>query len=447
MTLIRGGEFDAYWKKQTVSAEDAAEDGKRDVERTVRRIIDEVRLRGDAAAREFTAQFDRVSLERFEVSGGAMDAAFERLCETDAELASALELARDNIHRFAVEQRKQFFDFECEVAPGVIAGQRVIPVQKAAIYAPAGRFPLISSVLMGVIPALVAGVEEAFVASPPVQDGSGLPDWRILAAVRIAGGVRAARIRAFAIGGAQAIAAFAFGAGAIPRADVIAGPGNKYVAVAKRLLFGETGVDFVAGPTDVLVIAGQDANPDIIAADMIAQAEHDPDARARVLAPDADLAGRIMQAVEKRLAASTAYAAKTARVSLDAGGLLITYTDEDEAARIANVIAPEHLELQCGDEANGRLLPRLKNYGALFIGEKAAEVIGDYSAGTNHTLPTSGCARFTGGLSVRHFLKTATTLRCTGGAGYAPVVKAAETIARAEGLAGHAESAGMRLSR
>ncbi|MDR1072933.1 MAG: histidinol dehydrogenase [Treponema sp.] len=442
MIAITGGEFDAYWKSRTVSAGGGVE---RDVERAVRRIIDEVRERGDAAAREFTAQFDRASLERFEVPGDAMDAAFERLRETDPALAAALEMARDNIHRFAVEQRKQFFDFECEVAPGVIAGQRVIPVQKAAIYAPAGRFPLISSVLMGVVPALAASVEEVFVASPPVQDGSGLPDWRILAAVRIAGGVRAASVRAFAIGGAQAIAAFAFGTGTIPRADVIAGPGNKYVAVAKRLLFGETGVDFVAGPTDVLVIAGRDADPDIIAADMIAQAEHDPDARARVLAPDVALAGRIMQAVEERLAASSV--AETARASLDAGGIIITYADEDEAAYIANAIAPEHLELQCGDEANERLLPRLKNYGALFIGEKAAEVIGDYSAGTNHTLPTSGCARFTGGLSVRHFLKTVTTLRCTEGAGYAPVVKAAGTIARAEGLAGHAESARMRLSR
>ncbi|MDR0707453.1 MAG: histidinol dehydrogenase [Treponema sp.] len=441
MIILAGGEFDVHWKSQTVSGADG--DMEREVRRSVRRIIDEVRRRGDAAAREFTAQFDRVSLERFEVPGGAVEAAFERLRATDAELAAALELARDNIHRFAVEQRKQFFDFECEVAPGVIAGQRVIPAQKAAIYAPAGRFPLISSVLMGVVPALAAGVEEVFVASPPVRDGSGLPDWRILAAVRVAGGVRAAAVRAFAIGGAQAIAALAFGTETIPRADVIAGPGNKYVAAAKRLLFGEAGVDFVAGPTDVLVIAGPDADPDVIAADMIAQAEHDPDARARVLAPDADLAGRIVQAVEKRRGAS----AETARASLDAGGLVIIYADEDEAARIANIIAPEHLELQCGDEANKRLLPRLRNYGALFIGEKAAEALGDYSAGTNHTLPTSGCARFTGGLSARHFLKTVTTLRCTEGAGYAPVVKAAETIARAEGLAGHAESAKMRLGR
>lgn len=456
MTLITGGEFDAYWKSQTGGGA-GGENAAGDVERGVRRVIDDVRRRGDAAAREWTAQFDRASPERFEVSGDAMDAAFERLRTTNAELAAALEMARDNIRRFAVEQRKQFFDFEYEIAPGVIAGQRVIPAQKAAIYAPAGLFPLISSVLMGVVPALAAGVEEVFVASPPAHDGGGLPDWRILAAIRIAGGaragdsraanIRAANIRAFAIGGAQAIAAFAFGTETIPRADVIAGPGNKYVAAAKRLLFGEAGIDFVAGPTDVLVIAGPDANPDIIAADMIAQAEHDPDARARVLAPNAALAGRVMQAVEKRLAASMERAAKTARASLDAGGLIVTYTDENEAARIANIIAPEHLELQCGDEANERLLPRLKNYGALFIGEKAAEALGDYSAGTNHTLPTSGCARFTGGLSVRHFLKTVTTLRCAEGAGYAPVVKAAETIARAEGLAGHAESAKARLSR
>ncbi|MDR2783499.1 MAG: histidinol dehydrogenase [Treponema sp.] len=446
MTLITGGEFDVYWKSRAVSGNGAAGGMECDVERSVRRIIDEVRQRGDAAAREWTLRFDHTALKRFEVADDAIEAAFERLHATDTELAAALKMARDNIHRFALEQRKQFFDFECEIARGVIAGQRVIPAQKAAIYAPAGRFPLISSVLMGVVPALAAGVEEVFVASPP--DGSGLPDWRILAAVRIAGDARATGIRAFAIGGAQAIAAFAFGTETIPRADVIVGPGNRYVAAAKRLLFGEAGIDFVAGPTDVLVIAGPDADPDIIAADMVAQAEHDPDARARVLAPDAGLAGRIMQAVEKRLAALTTgeTASVVARTSLDGGGLIITYADEHEAARIANIIAPEHLELQCGDEANERLLPQLRNYGSLFIGEKAAEVLGDYSAGTNHTLPTYGCARFTGGLSVRHFLKTVTTLHCTEGAGYEPVVKAAETIARAEGLAGHAESAKMRLS-
>ncbi|MDR2194789.1 MAG: histidinol dehydrogenase [Treponema sp.] len=432
MNIITGNEFDAYWKSRTADA-----GGDEDALDRVRRIIADVRLRRDEAVRAFTAQFDKSAPERFEVPREAADAAYRRLQTTDPALTDALNIARDHINQFALEQRKQFFDFEYEVSPGVVAGQRVIPVQKAAIYVPAGRFPLISSVLMGVIPVRAAGVEEVFVASPPVRDG--LPDWRILAAVRIAD----ENTRVFAIGGAQAVAALALGTETVPRVDVIAGPGNKYVAAAKRLLFGETGIDFIAGPTDVLIIADERAHPDTVAADMLAQAEHDPDARARVLTSSEASAARIARAVEERLAALPT--AETARASLEAGGLVIIYADEDEAVRIANAIAPEHLELQCCDETNDRLLPRLKNYGALFIGEKAAEVLGDYSAGTNHTLPTSGSARFSGGLSVRHFLKTVTTLRCSEGAGYAPVVKAAEIIARAEGLIGHSESAKLRL--
>ncbi|MDR2792074.1 MAG: histidinol dehydrogenase [Treponema sp.] len=435
MKTITGSEFDAYWKRQAAVRED---EGVLD---RVRCIIADVRRRGDEAVRAFTDQFDKSSPERFEVPREAVEAAYERLRTTDPELMDALKTARDHINRFAREQKKQFFDFEYEVSPGVIAGQRVIPVQKAAVYAPAGRFPLISSVLMGVIPALAAGVEDVFVVSPPVRDG--LPDWRIPAAVCIAG----EGVRVFAIGGAQAIAAFALGTETVPRVDVIAGPGNKYVAAAKRLLFGEVGIDFIAGPTDVLIItdacADAPAHADTVAADMLAQAEHDPDARARVLTPNEASAERIARALEKQVAVLPT--AETARSSLEAGGLIITYADEDEAVRIANAIAPEHLELQCCDEANTRLLPRLKNYGALFIGEKAAEVLGDYSGGTNHTLPTSGSARFSGGLSVRHFLKTVTTLRCGKGAGYMRAMKAAETIARAEGLAGHGESARIRL--
>jgi histidinol dehydrogenase len=432
MKIITGNEFDVYWKTQSAVA---GEDG--DALDRARRIIADVRLRKDEAVRAWTAQFDKSAPERFEVPRDVVEAAYGRLRATDPELMDALNTARDHINRFALEQRKQFFDFEYEVSPGVIAGQRVIPVQKAAVYVPAGRFPLISSVLMGVIPALAAGVEEVFAASPPTRDG--LPDWRILAAVRIAG----ESVRVFAIGGAQAIAALALGTETIPRVDVIAGPGNKYVSAAKRLVFGEVGIDFIAGPTDVLIIADEGTRPDIIAADMLAQAEHDPDARARVLTPNEASAERIARALEARLAVLPT--AKTARSSLEAGGLAVIYADEDEAVRIANVIAPEHLELQCRDETNTRLLPRLKNYGALFIGEKAAEILGDYSAGTNHTLPTSGSARFSGGLSVRHFLKTVTTLRCGEGGAYRRTVKAAETIARAEGLAGHSESAKIRL--
>jgi histidinol dehydrogenase len=244
----------------------------------------------------------------------------------------------------------------------------------------------------------------------------------------------------------------AYGAGTIPRVDVIAGPGNKYVAAAKRLLYGEVGIDFVAGPTDVLIIAdgrdpdlrtmiaGRASFEDIIAADLLAQAEHDPDARARALLPSRDLAGRVESAVEKRLAVLPT--AACARASLDAGGLIVVYPSMEAAGRIANIVAPEHLELQV--ENPNSWIPILRNYGSLFVGSRAAEVLGDYSAGINHTLPTSGSARFSAGLSVRHFLKTPTSLRCASGSGFDAARLAAERMAGAEGLAGHGAAAAAR---
>jgi histidinol dehydrogenase len=292
---------------------------------------------------------------------------------------------------------------------------------------------------MGVIPAVAAGVEEVFLVSPPGENG--LPDERVLAAAHLAG----AR-RIFALGGAQAIAALALGTETVPRVDLVAGPGNRYVAAAKRLLYGEVGIDFVAGPTDVLVISdggdgpAAEAAADLIAADMLAQAEHDPDARARALVPRREAAEKIAAALAKRLALLPAES--PAHASIEAGGLIVICHDQDEAVRIANAIAPEHLELQVKD-AEG-WLPALKNYGSLFTGPLAAEVLGDYSAGINHTLPTSGSARFTGGLSVRHFLKTVTTLRCAPGAGFDAARLAAETIAKAEGLPAHVRSAAAR---
>jgi histidinol dehydrogenase len=288
-------------------------------------------------------------------------------------------------------------------------------------------------------------VEEALLSSPPVEDG--LPDRKILAAAAIAANVvdEAAvngTLRLFAMGGAQAIAALALGTESVPRADVIAGPGNRFVAAAKRLLFGEVGIDFIAGPTDVLIIADSFSPNavDLAAADMIAQAEHDPDARARALVPDRELANEIIAAIERRLAKLPTE--KTARASLNAGGLIVTYKNRDEAIRIANIIAPEHLELQIADADTW--IPELKNYGSLFIGSLSAETLGDYSAGINHTLPTSTSARFTGGLSVRQFLKTVTTLRSAAGAGFEKARSAAEVLARAEGLEGHAHSAAAR---
>ncbi|GHV27441.1 histidinol dehydrogenase [Spirochaetia bacterium] len=446
MTVILSAEFDTYWNGARLPLTALNEE----VDAAVREVISAVRSDGDAAVRRYAARFDRSSPEKLEVSAAVLTAAWEELRAAEPELAAALELAADHIRLFAEKQKAQCTGFEYEMAPGLFTGQRVIPVERAAVYVPAGRFPLISTVLMGVIPALTAGVGEVLLASPPLEDG--LPDRRILAAAFLAGTrgrVPAVLPRVFAAGGAQAIAALALGTETIPRADIIAGPGNKYVAAAKRLLRGEVGIDFVAGPTDVLIItvpgtisADGIAAADRIAADMLAQAEHDPDARARVLVPSREAADSITAALEKRLARLPSANGSIAAASLEAGGLIIVYETREEAIRIANIIAPEHLELQAQDA--GDWIPGLKNYGSLFIGELAAEVLGDYSAGINHTLPTSGSARFSGGLSVRHFLKIVTSLRCENGRGFDAARAAAETIAMAEGLIAHRESAASR---
>jgi histidinol dehydrogenase len=440
MKIIQSSEFDTYWKSNFKQTDDS------ETEQTVKEIIADVRSGGDAAVRKYASKFDKSSPQQFEVPLAAVQAAVEQLRRDDPELAAAMELAAEHIRRFAIKQKEQFVDFDYEMEAGIVTGQRVIPVERAAIYVPGGRFPLFSSVLMGVIPAFCAGVEEVVLASPPAEDG--LPNRKILAAAGIAAKVaHNDNLKIFAIGGAQAIAALALGTESVPRVDVIAGPGNKYVAAAKRILFGEVGIDFIAGPTDVLIIAdalsGNDDTgnralvADLIAADMLAQAEHDPDARARALVPNGELAEQIATATERRLA--TLPTAAVACASLNAGGLIIVYQNREEAIRIANIIAPEHLELQTAN--SDWWLSQLKNYGSLFIGNLSAEVLGDYSAGINHTLPTSTSARFTGGLSVRHFLKTVTTLRCTPGTGFENSRHAAEILAKAEGLEAHAQSA------
>ena len=440
--IINGCDFDAFFQGLSSKAADEAENAS--VDAAVSEIIAAVRNEGDATVRRYAERFEKSVPEKFEVPLDAAKEAFESLKTAEPNLAVSLTLAADHIRRFSELQKEQFSDFEAELAPGLFTGQRVIPVESAAIYVPAGRFPLVSSALMGLIPAAVAGVGEKILVSPPCDDG--LPDRRILAAAYLAGANRI-----FALGGAQAVAALALGTETIPRVDLIVGPGNKYVTAAKRLLFGEVGIDFAAGPTDVLIIADSCAAnsntadqiaeaADLIAADMLAQAEHDPDARARALVPDMEMAAQIEQALEKRL--SSLITADTARASLLAGGLIVIYSTKEEAISIANRIAPEHLELHVSSP--GEWIDGLKNYGSLFIGSAAAEVLGDYSAGINHTLPTSASARFTGGLSVRHFLKTVTTLRCAPGKGYSEALAAAETIADAEGLAGHAASAALR---
>ena len=455
MKTISGNDFFKYWKNfseggAAAVSTDTTTEVSTDIttENTVKEIINAIRANGDKAVRHYASLYDRSSPENPEVPLEKIIEAVKNIESHDIVLSDALKLSAQNILRFSQKQREQFVDFEFENSPGIFTGQKVIPVKRAAVYVPGGRFPLVSSALMCLIPAFCAGVEEVCFASPPgggsIPANTGAPDTRILAAAGIAAQVCGrldSGFRAFSMGGAQAIAALALGTETVPRCDVVSGPGNKYVAAAKRLLFGETGIDFIAGPSDILVIMDESASLDLAAADMLAQAEHDPDARARALVPNELTAKNLVKALDSRLQKLST--AKTARQSLDNGGLIVVYENQEQAQNIANIIAPEHLELQTAAPDNW--IASLKNFGSLFIGSLSAEVLGDYSAGLNHTLPTLGTSRFSSGLSVRYFLKTLTTLRCEKAPGFSDALKAAETIAVAEGLSAHAQSAAARL--
>ncbi|MBO4731480.1 MAG: histidinol dehydrogenase [Spirochaetaceae bacterium] len=410
----------------------------------VMNIISRVKTGGDAAIHEFAAQFDRANPEKLEVSEEDIKNAQEKLKKNNPKLYEALCLSRDLAIKFATRQKESFDNFEMEISPGLFTGQRTLPVERAGIYVPAGRFPLLSSVIMCLTPAKAAGVSETILCTPPRPhpDGSGkaYADEGILAAAGICGADKV-----FACGGAQAIAALAYGTETIPRCDVIAGPGNKFVAEAKKLVYGQCGIDMIAGPTEVMIIADKSANPAWVAADMLAQAEHDKDAQAVLITDSNQFAKSVEAELEKQL--KTLSTAETAAESLKNNGYIITVDNLDQAADIANRKAPEHLELALDSgEVRDKLAKKVHNYGSLFIGHETAEVLGDYAAGLNHTLPTAGSARFTGGLSVRHFLKTVTTLRSSGknGSGWKNSIDAAETLGHTEGLEGHAAAAHIR---
>lgn len=415
-------------------------------------IIEEVRLHGDSAIRTYASKFDRANPETFEVSQEELKKAEEKLRVESPDLYASLVRARDLAFEFAKRQRSSFDDFEVMLSPGLITGQKNIPVERAGVYVPAGRFPLVSSVIMGSAPAFAAGVSEVFLCTPPLLHpiNPALPwgDERILAAASLCG-----IHRVFVVGGAQAIAAMAYGTESIPKVNVIVGPGNKYVAAAKKLVYGDVGIDLVAGPTEVLIIADSSAHPAWVAADLLAQAEHDSDAQAILVTTSERLAKAVQEEVTALVDSLPSDAA--ARKSFADNSAIIIVESLQEAVEIANKKAPEHLELamDAGAELES-LIATVRNYGSLFIGHNSAEVLGDYTAGLNHTLPTSGSSAFTGGLSVRHFLKTVTTLRVAGDAasgtndlsGWTASLKAAEQIALAEGLTGHALAARCRLS-
>ena len=392
-------------------------------------IIQAVRQRGDAALLEFTQRYDRfqaTAMSDLELTQDALRAAWDSL---RPELAQALKTAAERIRAYA--ERQKLASWRYSEADGTMLGQQVTPLDRVGIYVPGGKAAYPSSVLMNAIPAHVAGVAEIIMVTPTP---GGELNRLVLAAAHLAGVSRVLRI-----GGAQAVAALAYGTESIPRVDKIVGPGNIYVATAKQMVFGQVGIDMVAGPSEILVITDGETNPDWIAMDLFSQAEHDEDAQAILIATRSDYLDAVEASIRRLL--PTLERAAVIRASLAGRGALIAVPDLDVAAAVANRIAPEHLELSVADPE--ALAMKIRNAGAIFMGRHTAEALGDYCAGPNHVLPTSSTARFSSPLGVYDFQKRSSLIFCSP-AGAGTLAQTASVLARGEGLTAHARSAEYR---
>lgn len=403
--------------------------GAPDVSATVSEIIADVMERGDTALREYALRFDRAELDSLEVSAEEIDAA---CAEIGDAYIGMLERAAANIRDFHSRQVRQ--GFVCNSREGVFAGQKVIPLERVGLYVPGGTAAYPSSVLMNCIPAKIAGVDEIIMVTPP--SGGSIPK-QILAAARVAG-----VDRIFKCGGAQAVAALTYGTESIPAVDKIVGPGNAYVAEAKRQVSGKVGVDMIAGPSEILVIADGNSNPVWVAADLLSQAEHDKRASAVLVTDSEELAKAVTVEIERQLAVLPRQ--EIARASVEDHGLIIIVDSITEAVAMSNRIAPEHLEL-CVDDPFG-LLDKVRNAGSVFLGRNCPEAVGDYMAGPNHTLPTSGTARFYSPLSVDDFVKKMQFTYFSAEA-LANIAEDVDKFARSEGFDAHARSVMRRLGR
>jgi len=417
------------------------------VEQRVAQIIADVRARGDAAVLEYTARFDGVqaaTMAALEIAPAELQAALAAI--TPAQ-RSALEAAAARVRDFHERQRQACcLDWSYRDADGTLLGQKLTPLDRAGLYVPGGKAAYPSSVLMNAIPAQVAGVGEIVMVVPTPAHKGGLADDGqgdargernplVLAAAALAG-----VHRVFAIGGAQAVAALACGTATVPRVDKITGPGNAYVASAKRQVFGQVGIDMIAGPSEILVLADGSTPPDWVAMDLFSQAEHDELAQSILLCPDAAYLDRVQAAIDRLL--PTMPRRDIIRASLEGRGALVRTRSMDEACAISNRIAPEHLEV-CSAEPQ-RWQPLLRHAGAIFLGAYTSESLGDYCAGPNHVLPTSGTARFSSPLGVYDFVKR-TSLIEVSAAGARQLGPIAAELADGEGLAAHAEAARMRV--
>ena len=401
---------------------------ERGVEEIVDEIIANVRRDGDAALLAYCEKFDKARLTSLEVSEQEIEEAMQSL---DADFIRTLEIARDNISAFHQQQIQK--NFVITQQGGIVLGQKYTAVEKAGLYVPGGTASYPSSVLMNAVPAKLAGVSEIVMTTPPNSEGKIAP--AILAAARVAGVTRI-----FKVGGAQAVAALAYGTESVPKVDKIVGPGNIFVATAKRRVFGIVDIDMIAGPSEILVLADGSCNPAYVAADMLSQAEHDKLATSVLITTSAELAQKVSDELERQIPLLPRE--EIARTSIDTNGKIIIADTMEEAVAAANIIAPEHLEV-CVDEPFA-LLDSIKNAGSIFLGKNVPEALGDYLAGPNHTLPTSGTARFSSPLSVDDFVKKSSFI-------YYPkdaLAKVADRIvdfAEREGLGAHARSVSIRF--
>ena len=397
---------------------------------TTREILEAVKNQGDSALLEYSRRFDSVeadSAAHLEIPAAWLQQAFEIIDDGDRE---ALQQAAARIRAYAERQKLESWQYT--EADGTLLGQQVVPLDRAGLYVPGGKAAYPSSVLMNAIPANVAGVGELVMVVPTPR---GEINELVFAAAHLAG-----VDRVFAIGGAQAVAALAYGTETVPAVDKIVGPGNIYVATAKRLVFGQVGIDMIAGPSEILVVCDGGTDPDWIAMDLFSQAEHDEDAQAILVSPDGDFLDRVEQSIARLIADMPRRGIIDS--SLAARGALIRVADLDQAIEVANHIAPEHLELSVDNAA--ALASSVRHAGAIFLGRYTAEALGDYCAGPNHVLPTSRSARFSSPLGVYDFQKRSSLIGCSA-AGAAALGKVASRLARGEGLVAHACSAELRI--
>lgn len=399
-----------------------------DVSEPVREMIAQVREQGDSALYALTERFDGARLETLAVAEQEIDDAMRAV---EPEFLEILREAAGNIRRYHEKQKRE--SFVMTEREGVVLGQKILPLERVGIYVPGGTAAYPSSVLMNAVPAQIAGVKEIIMVTPPGRDGTVNP--AILAAARIAGVTRI-----FKLGGAQAVAALAYGTQSVPRVDKIVGPGNAYVAEAKKQVFGQVNIDMVAGPSEVLVLADQNSNPAHVAADLLSQAEHDTMASAVLVTDSAELAQKVSEEVERQL--ETLERREIARASVEANGKIILVDDMHEAIAVSNRIAPEHLEL-CMDDPFA-WLGLVQNAGSVFLGRYNPEPMGDYFSGPNHTLPTMGTARFYSPLSVDDFIKKMQFSYYTREA-LKQDWKKVSRFARKEGLTAHARAVEIRF--